>query len=92
MSREDFTFGARYMYRRLALNGKLNTTSMAQFSDDGGRAERERQRPLVDLMDEAILLWQSERPHSRAGKWPSDAVMDRYAKYIRMKRNRGDWQ
>ncbi len=72
--------------RTLTINSRLVTTSMAQFSDDGEVLEHRAQAPMIDLYDQAIQLWQSHAPYTRAGKFPPDGVIDMYVKFVKARK------
>lgn len=79
------------MAKRLHQNGRLVTTSLAVMGDDGDTVEYQQQRgKQIDLFDEAIQLWQSHMPTTRAGKWPPDGVLSQYVGYIKARRVRND--
>ena len=82
--------GAKYMYRRLQMNGSLVTTSLADMGDDGDVVERNKQREMVDTYDEAIQLWQSHAPFTRKGQWPADGIIDQYVGYVKLRRENHD--
>ena len=86
VGQNDWGPGAAYMYRRLKMNKSLVTTSPAMMCDDGDSVEYVSHRDqTVDLIDEAIQLWQSHGT-GREGTWPNDNVINKYVHYVKARK------